>query len=785
MSGSKRPSRRKDPPRRNMNKRSKGAIKGIVQGVGFRPFVFQLAHRYGLAGYVTNTPEGVDVEVEGPEEDIRSFSHVVLSEPPPLAHIASAEWTDLPLKRENAFEIRESQRGRERSALISPDVSICEDCLSELRNPEDRRFRYPFINCTNCGPRYTIITDIPYDRAKTTMKAFHMCPDCMREYEDPMNRRFHAQPNACWQCGPLLSLLGPHGDPIPCGDVIEKAISLLREGRIVAIKGLGGFHLAVDASNHQAVTRLRRRKHREEKPLAVMVEDLETARRIAHINEIEATTLAAPQRPIVLLRKRRSHGLSPQVAPKNKHIGIMLPYTPLHHLLMEGPFKALVMTSGNMTEEPINIHNRDALKNLHGIADYFLIHNRDIHLRSDDSVVRVVDGIPRQIRRSRGYVPVPVFLSENLRDLPSVLAVGGELKNTVCLTKENRAFLSQHVGDMENLETLEFFHLTVSHLKRILEIHPQAIAHDAHPDYLGTKYAREQKEVPAVAVQHHHAHIVSCLAEHGLEGPVIGVALDGTGMGADGAIWGGEVLLADLTSFRRAAHLEYVPLPGGDKAAKFPWRMGLVYLDRAYGDGLFDLAIPFVQDLDREESRIILHMARKGINSPFTSSCGRLFDAVSAILEIRKKIAYEGQAAIELEMSQSRSEGMTYPYAFEREKDQWIIRTAGIIEGVVGDTLKGVRKGILSARFHKTLIGLFTEVCTRVRGENGITEVALSGGTFQNVTLLKGLTRALQGKGFTVYSHARVPSNDGCLALGQAVCAGLRHAGRAGIFETR
>jgi len=766
-----------------MNKRAKGAIKGIVQGVGFRPFIYQLAHRHNLSGYVTNTSQGVDIEVQGPEEDMQGFFDAVVQESPPLSQISSLEWAQIPLKNENCFKIEASRGRQERSTLIAPDVCICPDCLSELRNPEDRRFGYPFINCTNCGPRYSIIKDIPYDRPATTMGKFKMCQACNREYKDPDNRRFHAQPNACRECGPGVSLFDCREIEIEGSDPVKKTISLLKRGYILAIKGLGGFHLAVDAANHRAVVRLRRRKHREEKPLALMVKDLNTAREIAHIDESEAEVLNSHHRPIVILKKRRFHGLSPQIAPKNGYFGIMLPYTPLHYLLMEGPFKALVMTSGNMTEEPINIDNNAAFKHLGDIADYFLIHNRDIYLRSDDSIVRVAESVPRQIRRSRGYVPVPIFLSQNMKDLTPVLAVGAELKNTICLTKENRAFMSQHIGDMENLETLDFFHLTISHLKRILEIRPKVLAHDLHPDYLSSEFARKQDELPTIAVQHHHAHIVSCLAEHRLTGPVIGVAMDGTGLGTDNRIWGGEILLADRVSFKRAAHLDYVALPGGDAAAKFPWRMAMAYLDKTYGDGLFDLPVPFVRDLDKDEARVVLGMARKGINSPLTSSCGRFFDAVSALLGLRHKIGYEGQAAIELDMCQNPHEEGMYSWQLQKEDDNWVMLTSEIVKGVVEDITKGVGKGIISRRFHNTLVHMVTELCVRIRDKMGIDKVALSGGSFQNVSLLTGLSHALEHKEFSVYSHALVPTNDGGLALGQAVCAGLRYAGVKGEYE--
>ena len=764
-----------------VTERARAQVKGIVQGVGFRPFVYQLASRLGLKGYVTNTPEGVDIEVEGSHEEISRFFKELLEKPPPLAHISSLEWGQIPPRGETRFLILNSRTKGERSTLISPDVCVCPDCLAEMRDPADRRYRYPFINCTNCGPRYTIIMDIPYDRASTTMKKFTMCEDCRREYHDPDDRRFHAQPNACWVCGPKVSLHHKDGRPIHVQDPIRHTASLLGQGHIVAIKGLGGFHLAVDARNHKAVSRLRRRKHREEKPLAVMVRDLETARRLVHIDEAEASLLTSPQRPIVLLRKRRFHGLSPQVSPKNKYLGVMLPYTPLHYLLMEAGPEILVMTSGNMTDEPINIENDAAFDNLSHIADFFLIHDRDIYLRSDDSVLRVIEGEPRQIRRSRGYVPMPLFLPSFAKEMPSVLALGGEMKNTVCLTKRELAFLSQHIGDMENLETYEFFQLTIKHLQTVLEITPQIIAHDLHPDYLSTRYAGERSDLPLEPVQHHHAHIVSCMAEHGLRGPVIGLALDGTGYGLDGRIWGGEFLLADLVSFVRKGHLRYIPLPGGDLAARYPWRMGLMYLFEAFGDDLFDLPIPFIRNLDLDDSTLVLTMAQKGLNSPLTSSCGRLFDAVSAILCIRNKNAYEGQAAMELEMAQAGRSTETYPFDISEEHQSgealWILDPRPTIRALVDDIIKGIEKGIISRKFHNTLIGLFTELCLRLRDHTGIDEVAMSGGCFQNATLLTGLSRSLKGHGFEVYTHRLVPANDGGLALGQALCAGMRRLG--------
>ena len=768
--------------RSSAGRRSLGSIQGIVQGVGFRPFVYQLARRCRLTGYVVNTPAGVDVEVEGADEDVERFFTALRDESPPLAHISGIERTDdLSPEHGSGFEIRESRTGETRSALISPDVSVCGDCLRELRDPRDRRYRYPFINCTNCGPRYTIIQDIPYDRPMTTMGRFVMCDDCRAEYEDPEDRRFHAQPNACPRCGPRLALHDGAGDPVDCDDPVEETIRRLRAGEILAVKGLGGFHLAVDAARHDAVARLRRRKHREEKPLALMVADLDAARALARIFPEEAEILRSIQRPIVLVEKREDHGLSSEVAPRNRFFGLMLPYTPLHDLLLrEGGFRALVMTSGNLSEEPITIANEDAFLRLRGIADAFLVNDRDIHLRSDDSIVRVVRGVPRQIRRSRGFVPVPVFLHEDLSDLAPILAVGGELKNTICLTRENRAFVSQHVGDMENLETLDFFRLTVSHLERILEIEPRAVACDVHPDYLSSRYARERSGLPRIEVQHHHAHIVSVLAENRVWGPVIGIALDGTGLGDDGTIWGGELLLADPVSYRRAAWLQPAPLPGGDAAARFPRRMALSYLHRVFGEGLFDLALPFVRDLDREEAGIVLQMVSKGVRSPLTSSCGRLFDAVSALLGIRGENRYEGQAPIELEMAQDATEAGHYPWDTERVEDARVLKTDPVIRGVVEDLAAGLPAGRISRRFHNTLVRMLAEMCRTLRDETGLNEVALGGGSFQNVTLFTGLHQALIEDGFTVYCHALVPANDGGLSLGQAVSAAVRFARGAG-----
>ncbi|MBV8051767.1 MAG: carbamoyltransferase HypF, partial [Acidobacteriaceae bacterium] len=624
-------------------------VSGIVQGVGFRPYIYRLATTRKLNGTIRNTAAGVTIEIQGPEEAVEDFLTSLPAEAPPLSRITGFVVQDVPCNGDAEFRIVHSHGGEEVRTLISPDVAICNDCLRELFDPADRRCRYPFINCTNCGPRFTIVRDIPYDRPSTSMAVFPMCPECQAEYENPLDRRFHAQPNACWKCGPQVELWDRSGRAIHCRDPIAEAASALRAGLIVAVKGLGGFHLAADATNRAAVALLRQRKRRVEKPFAIMVPDVAAAQDICELDDSARKVLESIQRPIVLVPKRIPNSVPDEVAPFNKYLGVFLPCTPLHYLLLrEGGFRALVMTSGNLSEEPIAIDNREAVTRLNGLADYFLVHNRDILLRCDDSVVRVCSGIPHQLRRSRGFVPVPVFLKD---PQPSVLAVGGELKNTICLTKSNHAFLSQHIGDLENAESYKFFAEAINHLERILEIRPEIIAYDLHPDYFSTKWALQQSGAKLVGVQHHHAHIASCMAENHLDGEVIGFALDGTGFGTDGHIWGGEVLIADYRSFKRTARFEYVPLPGGAAAIREPWRMAVSYLAHHFGRDFLSDDIPFVRQLDMPKANLILRMIEQKINSPLTSSCGRLFDAVAALAGIRQEVNYEAQAAIELEMA--------------------------------------------------------------------------------------------------------------------------------------
>jgi hydrogenase maturation protein HypF len=749
-------------------------VNGIVQGVGFRPFVYQLAAAHDLHGHVANTAAGVSLLVEGPSERIDTFIQALQDRKPPLAQIVEISVEAVEPAGLTDFTIKKSAGAALRATLISPDVAVCDDCLAELFDPADRRFNYPFINCTNCGPRYTIIEDIPYDRPKTSMRGFRMCPQCQAEYDDPNNRRFHAQPNACHQCGPRVALFNGRREPVQ-GDPIERTAELLKAGHIVAIKGLGGFHLAVDALNDAAVERLRRRKHREEKPLAVMSADLQAVAGYAEVTPEEAELLTSMQRPIVLLTKRRPERLAFSVAPRNHNVGVMLPYTPLHHLLLRHGFAALVMTSGNLSEEPIAIDNDEAFERLRDIADYFLIHDRDIYLRSDDSIVRRVGGETRSIRRSRGFVPAPLFLKEAL---PPVLACGAELKNTICLIRGRQAFVSQHIGDLENLATENFFQLTIDHLQRILDIRPEWIVCDLHPDYLSTQWAMARQELPRQQVQHHFAHIAAVMAEHGLDQPVIGLAFDGTGYGEDGTVWGGEVLIADLAGYRRVAHFETVPMPGGAAAIKAPVRMALAYLHQVYGpDDLWPLDLPLLRTLDRTQAEVILQMCARRINAPLTSSLGRLFDGVAAIIGLRQQVAFEGQAAMELEMIADDPTDARYPFEWQAG-DVHKITLAPIIKGVVADLQQGLPAFIISRKFHNTLIHGCADLCAAIGAESGLDRVALSGGCFQNRLLLEGLITALEARRMTVYSHRLVPSNDGGISLGQAVIGATRAAGR-------
>ncbi|MGD2103632.1 MAG: carbamoyltransferase HypF [Anaerolineae bacterium] len=762
-------------------------ITGVVQGVGFRPFVYNLATELRLVGWVLNSSSGVEIEVVGPPAALKAFSERLESDAPPLARIEdvtakSIAETSVELPKPDGFAIRHSEAQPGEFQPVSPDVAVCDDCLDELFDPGDRRYRYPFINCTNCGPRFTIIRDIPYDRPKTTMAPFKMCQDCQAEYDDPTDRRFHAQPNACPVCGPRVTLRipGPGDNPaivLQEDDAVRATRQALLVGKVVAIKGLGGFHLACDATNDESVRMLRERKGRVDKPFALMTFDLEAIREFCNVNDDESALLTSRERPIVLLEKRATSSISPAVAPGSDTLGVMLPYTPLHYLLLEpadGFPAALVMTSGNYSEEPIATGNDEALERLGALADAFLLNDREIHARCDDSVTRIVARKELPIRRSRGYAPYPVHLPF---PVPQILAVGAELKNTFCLTRDRYAFLSQHIGDMENYETLTFFQEMVEQLKRTFRIEPKIIAHDLHPGYLSTRYAEEQSAEydSRFAIQHHHAQVASCMAEHGLAGerPVIGVAFDGTGYGTDGAIWGGEFLIMDYASFRRTAHLKYVPLPGGDAAIRRPYRIALAHLWAA--GAAWDEALPPVQATSDEERVVLLRQLERRVNTVSTSSSGRLFDAVSALAGVRQEINYEAQAAIELEALVE--DGVEQAYRFDYVDDTspaLAIDPAPVLRAVVTDVKAGAPRGTIAAKFHNSVARMIQDVCVRVQEEGGLHEVVLSGGVFQNVALLERTVPLLAEAGFSVYTHHLVPPNDGGLSLGQAVIAAVK-----------
>ena len=732
----------------------------MVQGVGFRPFVHNLARGLGLAGYVLNTSSGVIVEVEGAPDTLDRFVASLRSEAPPLARIAGMVVAETGPLGDRDFVIRQSQAQEGEFALVSPDVATCADCFRDFTDPDNRRFGYPFTNCTNCGPRYTIIRDIPYDRPNTTMATFRMCAACQREYDDPGNRRFHAQPNACPECGPQLSA--------PIGEARRR----LGEGAIVAIRGLGGFHLACDPRNDRAVRLLRERKRRSDKPFALMARDLAAVAGFCVVSDADRRALSSPRRPIVILPRRADSDISAAVAPGNNTIGVMLPYTPLHHLLFtDAPYDALVMTSGNMSEEPIVTANEEALARLRPLADWFLLHNRDIYMRADDSVVRTFEGKERVLRRSRGFVPQAIDLG---MEVAETLACGGELKNTFCLSKGRYAVLSQHIGDMENYETLVFFEETLANLKKLFRVEPRAIAYDLHPAYLSTQYAMRVPDLEKIGVQHHHAHIASCMAENGLRGKVIGVAMDGTGYGTDGQIWGGEFLVADYGGFERRAHLRYVPLAGGDAAVRQPWRAALAYLADTFGPAAEFSELATWRDVPENRRKAVRSMIAHRVNTIDTSSCGRLFDAVASLVGLRQQINYEGQAAIELEMIAAEGVGDAYPFGLE--SDAVDFRPA--IERVVADAQAGVPVPLVAARFHNAVADAAVEVCRRLRAEEKLNRVCLSGGTFQNMKLLARVLAGLRRLEFEVFIHAQVPPNDGGIALGQAVIATEKLRGR-------
>jgi hydrogenase maturation protein HypF len=760
-------------------------IRGIVQGVGFRPFVYNLARRLRLHGFVRNQTGSVLIEVEGESAVLELFLVELADKAPPLAQVDHLSWQQQPPRGEAEFRIDASEAEASGPVFVSPDVATCDDCLRELLDPADRRYRYPFLNCTNCGPRLTIIRGTPYDRERTTMAGFPICPACRAEYEDPADRRFHAQPTACPVCGPRLSLLGPAGETL-AGDPLAVFVNALQSGKIGAMKGLGGYHLVCDASNQSAVRELRRRKHRDEKPFAVMVADIAGAEALCTVGFTERTLLQSPARPIVLLQKRDPCKVADAVAPGNPSLGVMLPYTPLHHLLLRGGGRSpLVMTSGNRSDEPIVYREDEAVRRLTGIADLFLVHDRPIHVRCDDSVTRVVGEKELPIRRSRGYAPRPVPLPVMCSS--PILAVGGQLKATFALARDRKAFLSHHLGDLDHYEAYRAFLTDIALYEELFEVRPVLLAHDLHPDYASSRYALERagrEGQKTLAVQHHHAHMASCMAEHGLEGPVIGVSFDGTGYGTDGAVWGGEFLVGDYQHFRRAAHLRYVPMPGGERAIREPWRMALAHLEDAGLD-----KSPLEARISATELQAVGKLLERGFNSPSTSSAGRLFDAVASLAGVRDRVSYEGQAAVELEWlaTGERADG-SYPFELtwttplfhppprfgEGDGRVGSLDTRPLIHAVADDASRGIKPAVIARRFHSTVVAMIATVCKQIRRETGLATVVLSGGVFLNALLTREVSEHLRAEGFTVYRHHLVPPNDGGLSLGQLAIAACR-----------
>jgi len=746
------------------------SIRGIVQGVGFRPFVYTLAESRQLKGWIRNTSHGVEIEINGPAREVEGFIEDIRNNPPPLAKIDQITIENCAINHHLQFSIISSYPVEGEFLPVSADASICSDCQLELFNITDRRYRYPFINCTNCGPRFSIIQDIPYDRPNTTMNSFKMCDKCENEYHNPLDRRFHAQPIACPDCGPQVWFQEK-------GMVLarrEKAIQMARHsianGKIIAVKGLGGFHLVCDATNTSTIDELRRRKYRSEKPFAIMVYDIITARQLCNISSHEESSLNSIERPIVLLEKKNSAEISGSIAPNLPTLGIMLPYTPLHYLLLEpkpGYPKALVMTSGNISDEPIVYANDQAIVQLKKLADSFLLHDREIQTRIDDSVAMYINDRQYLTRRARGFAPQPILLQKNL---PKVLATGSGLKNTFCLTRDKYAFMSHHIGDLENLESLSAFETSIMHYKKLFRIQPDCFACDLHPDYLSSKYAQKRSQAenkPLIKIQHHHAHLAACLADnnYSTDEPVIGLCFDGTGLGTDKSIWGSEFLLGSFLGYQRLFHLKYTPLPGGDQAVIQPFRIALAHLWVSDIEWSNDLKP--VMYINPEQRAVLEEQIKQKINTPLTSSMGRLFDAASSLLGLRQIVNYEAQAAIELEGVADKNEKGFYPVSIDGES----INTAPLWIAFIDDLRKKIPASIISSRFHNSIVEFSMQICNKIRMEYGCKTIALSGGVWQNrLLLIKSITR-LESLGFNVLVHSRVPTNDGGIALGQAVIA--------------
>jgi len=754
-------------------------ITGIVQGVGFRPFIHRLAMRYELKGWVLNDGNGVLLEIHGPEKTLDLFLTDIQKNPPPLASIDSI--IDLgtiadPERSYKEFSIKESLQEKEVKTVIPPDSNVCADCLKELYDEKDRRYRYPFINCTNCGPRYSIITGMPYDREKTTMHKFNMCPDCEDEYRDLTNRRYHAQPNACPVCGPVIEIMDSEGNPVITKEPIEFIKKEILNGKVLGVKGIGGFHLVVNAKDESAVTELRKRKKRDNKPFALMVRDVEVAKQYAIVSEKEEVILCGVERPIVLLKSKKDT-LPVAIAPGNPNLGIMLPATPLHYLMLDEELPVLVMTSGNVSGNPIAYRNDDAIVELNKIVDYFVLNNRDIATRIDDSIVRVSNTgnedqeIVSILRRSRGMAPRPIDLKV---DLVPTLAFGSELKATTALATNQSVYVSQHIGDVKNDETFRSLLDNVNYLKNFLSINPEIIACDAHPLFRTTQFAQKNAEVPVFHIQHHHAHMAACMGENNLNQDVIGVIFDGTGYGLDGSIWGGEFLSGNYEHFDRAGHLAEFYLPGGDKAVKEPFRTGVDVLYRTYGDKYTELPLESLKKISDMEKSVYLKMSEKKLNCFQTTSAGRLFDAVSAIMDVRGKIEYEGQAAIELEALLNRKLHMTESYSYDilDEESTFKLDYRSMIKEIVDDLIKSNHDtATISRKFHSTIVSAITSMCIKIRSKTGIDTAVLSGGVFMNEFLLCNSINELRKEKFSVYFHKKVPTNDGGISLGQVLIA--------------
>ncbi len=767
-------------------------VTGTVQGVGFRPYVFRLATELELGGYILNDERGVLLEVEGPPGHVDHFLVRLPDDAPPLALVEGLSTADTPATGEREFRIVESGHGGEPQAQVSADVATCADCLAELMDPADRRFRYPFTNCTNCGPRFTIVRGIPYDRPMTTMASFEMCSECRSEYEDPRNRRFHAQPNACPACGPRVRLVDARGDEIQDRerrDPIEAAAAELAGGRIVAIKGLGGFHLACRADDEAAVARLRSRKHREDKPFALMPASLDAANELVELTENEEELLVGRERPIVIARRRTSASVATQVAPHSRDLGLMLPYTPLHHVLLSDVGTTLVMTSGNVSDEPIAYEDEDAQRRLAEIADLFVLHDRPIHVRTDDSVLRSVDTALRRqpllLRRSRGFVPRSVDLPF---DAPRpLLGCGAELKNTFCIAKGRRAWLGHHVGDLKNYETLKSFTEGIEHFQRLFAVEPKVVAHDLHPDYLSTGYALEREGVELVGVQHHHAHLAAVLAEHGMDRQAVGAIYDGTGYGPDGTVWGGELLVGGLSGYERVGMLFPVRLPGGDAAIREPWRMACAWLAAASGEKVPPMPASIRGDVDEGSWQAVCELLSSGLNSPPTTSMGRLFDAVAALCGIRLQVNYEGQAAAELEGLSDPAERRPYPLPLIDAGDEaspertgpgpLILDARDTVRAIADDLARGEPPQRVGGGFHESVSRATASACERLAERTGTDLVVLSGGVFQNRLLLERTAALLDRAGMRVVVPLALPPNDGAIAYGQVAVAAARLRG--------